>query len=68
MTQMTLFTKQTQGHRRQTNDYQRGKQQGGMNYTFGINRYTMLYKKKISNTEELYSVSCNNVMKKNIYS
>ena len=44
MTEMNLFTrwKQTHRHKKQTQGYQRGKSEGGMNWEFGINRYTLL--------------------------
>ena len=45
MMQMNLFTKQkqTHRHRKQTYSYQREKGGGGINWEFGINRYTLLY-------------------------
>ena len=54
---MNLFTKQKETHRhiKQTQDYQRGKQGGGINKEFGINIYTLLYIKQITNKDLLYS-------------
>ena len=52
---MKLFSrqKQTRRHRKQTYGYQWGK--GGINQGFGINRYTLLYIKQITNKDLLYS-------------
>ena len=54
---MNLFTrqKQTHRHRKQTYNYQRGKEWGKINQEFGINRYTLLYIKKINNKDLLYN-------------
>ena len=56
MIQMNLFTKQKQSHRhrKQTYGYQRGKG-GGINEQFGINIYTLLHIKQITNKDLLYS-------------
>ena len=53
---MNFFTKQKQTHRyrKQTYGYQRGKG-GGINQELGINRYTRLYIKQITNKDLLYS-------------
>ena len=53
---MNLFTKQkqTHRHRKQTYGYKR-KQWGGINWEYGINRYTPLYIKQVSNKDLLYS-------------
>ena len=53
---MNLYTKpkQTHRHRKQTYGYQRGKD-GEINWVFGVNRYTLLYIKQISNKDLLYS-------------
>ena len=40
-------------HRKQIYGYQRGKGRGGINWEFGINRYTSLYIKQI-NRDILY--------------
>ena len=43
---------------------------GGINYEFGINKYTLLYIKLIKKNKDLlysmrlYSISCNNLQKK----
>ena len=57
MIQMNLFTKwkQTHRHREQIYGYQRGKVWGGINWAFGISRYTLLYIKQINNKVLLYS-------------
>ena len=39
---MNLITKQKQRHRKQIYNYQKGKERG-INWEFGINRYTLLY-------------------------
>ena len=54
---MNLFTKQKQNHRcrKQTYAYQGGKEGGGINWEIGINIYTLLYIKQISNKNQLYS-------------
>ena len=53
---MNLFIKQKQTHRhgKQTYGYQRGKG-GGINQETGINMYTLLYIKQITNKDLLYS-------------
>ena len=65
---MNLFAKQKQTHRRrkQTYGYQRGRERGGINWKYGINRCTLLYIKQVNNKDLLYStgnysVSCNNL-------
>ena len=55
---MNLFTKQkqTHRHRKQTYGYQRGKVGGeGIDCEFGIDMYTLLYLKLITNKDLLYS-------------
>ena len=54
---MNLSTKQKKSHRhrKQTYGYQRGKVWGGINQEFGINIYTLLYIKQITNKDLLYS-------------
>ena len=60
---MNLFTKQKQTHRhkkqtyrKQTYGYQRGKgEERGINQEFGINIYTLLYTKQITNKDLLCS-------------
>ena len=56
---MNLFTKQKQTHRhqKQTYGYQRGQRGWGgeISQEFGINRYTLLYVKQITNKDLLYS-------------
>ena len=54
---MKLFTKQkqTHRHRKQTYDYQREKEQGRDKLGAGINKYTFLYIKYITNKDLLYS-------------
>ena len=56
MVQMNLFTKQKESHRcrKQTYGYQRGKR-GGINCEIGIDAYTPLYLKWITNKDLLYS-------------
>ena len=49
----TTKQKQTHRHRKQTYGYQRG--WGEKNQQFGINIYTLLYIKQISNKDLLYS-------------
>ena len=53
---MNLFTKQKQSHRcgKQTYGYQ-GKRAGGINWEIGIDIYTLLYIKQITNKDILYS-------------
>ena len=57
MIQMNLFIKQkqTHRHRKKIYGYQRGKGGGGINWEFGINRYTLLYIKQVNNKDLLYS-------------
>ena len=57
MAQMNLFTKQKQSHRRrkQTYGYQGGKGGGGINWEIGIDIYTLLCIKQITNKDLLYS-------------
>ena len=57
MIQVNLFTKQKQIHRlrKQTYGYQRGKVGGGINWESGIDIYTLLYLKQITNKDLLYS-------------
>ena len=54
---MNLFTeqKQTQRHRKHSKGNQRGKAGGGINQKIGINIYTLLYIKQITNKDLLYS-------------
>ena len=56
---MNLFTKQKLSHRRrkQTYSYQgrEGKGKGGINWEIGIDIYTLLYIKQITNKNVLYS-------------
>ena len=54
---MNLFTKQeqTHTHRKQTYGYQREKVWGGINWEIGIDIYTLLYIKQITNKDLLYS-------------
>ena len=54
---MNLYTKQkqTHRHRKQTYGYKRGKRRGGINQDLGINIYTLLYIKQITNKDLLYS-------------
>ena len=54
---MNLFTKQKQSHRcrKQTYGYQGGKGGGGINWETGIDIYTLLYIKQITNKDLLYS-------------
>ena len=54
---MNVFIKQkqTHRHRKQTYAYQRGKEGGGINQEFGINRYTLLYIKQITNKDLPYN-------------
>ena len=55
---MNLFTKQKQSHRcrKQTYGYQGGKAGvGGINWEIGIDIYTILYIKQITNKNLLYS-------------
>ena len=47
MIQMNLFTKGNYG-------YQGGQREGGINWKFGINIYTLLYLKQIINKDLLY--------------
>ena len=54
MIQMNLFTKQTHRCREQTYGYQ-GERQGGTDWEFGIDMYTLLYFKWIINMNLLYS-------------
>ena len=53
---INLFTKQKQSHRyrKQTYGYQ-GKRRGGINWEIGIDIYTLLYIKQITNKNLLYS-------------
>ena len=53
---MNFFTKQkqTQRHSKQTYIYQRGRRKG-INWEYGINRYTLPYIKQINNKDLLYS-------------
>ena len=52
---MNLFTKQKQSHRckKQAYGYQGGK--GGINWEIGIDIYTLLYIKQITNKDLMYS-------------
>ena len=54
---MNLVAKQKQSHRcrKQTYGYQGGKWQGGINWEIGIDIYTLLYIKQITNKNLLYS-------------
>ena len=54
---MNLFReqKQTHKHRKQIYGYQLGKEGGGINQGFRINRYILLYTKQINNKDLLYS-------------
>ena len=54
---MNLYTKQkqTDRQRKQTYGYQGGREGGGINSEFGINIYTLLYVKQITNKDLLYS-------------
>ena len=54
MIQMYFFTRQKETHRlrERAYGYQRGKG-GGINWEFGINRCTLLYKKQINNMDLL---------------
>ena len=55
---MNLFTKQKQTHRfrKQTYSYQRGKRwKGGINQEVGIDIYTILYIKQVTNKNLMYS-------------
>ena len=56
-THMNLFReqKQTHKHRKQIYGYQLGKEGGGINQEFRINRYILLYTKQINNKDLLYS-------------
>ena len=56
MIQINLFTKQKQSHRgrKQAYGYQGGKR-GGINWEIGIDIYTLLYIKQITNKNLLYS-------------
>ena len=55
---MNLFTKQKYSHRyrEQTYGYQEGKSGGRLNWEIVIDIYTLLYIKKITNKDLLYSV------------
>ena len=57
MVQMNLFTKQKKTHRcrKQTYGYQ-GRRGGGINWEIGIDIYTLLYIKWITNKDLLYSI------------
>ena len=57
MVQVTLFTKQKQTHRlrERTYGYQREGLGGGIDWEFGIDMYTLLYLKWITNKDLLYS-------------
>ena len=53
---MNLFTKQKQTHRRRKQTYgSKGEGVVGINWEFGINRYTLPYIKYIKNKDLLYS-------------
>ena len=54
---MNLSTKQKQSYRcrRQTYSYQGVKRGGGINWEIGIDIYTLLYIKQITNKDLLYS-------------
>ena len=54
---MNLFTKQKQTHRlrEQTHGYQGGRVGKGIDWEFGIDTYTLLYLKEITNKDLLYS-------------
>ena len=52
---ITNKQKQTHSHRKQTYGYQRGKRQGRNKQEFGMNIYTLLYIKQITNKDLLYS-------------
>ena len=47
---MNLFTKQKQTHRlrEKIHGYQRGRVEGGIDWEFGIDLYTLLYLKEIT--------------------
>ena len=47
--------KQTHRHRKQTYGYQKGKAVGEINEEFGVDTYTLLYIKQITNKDLLYS-------------
>ena len=52
---MNLFTKQKQTHRhRKKLMIIKGESGGGINQEFGINRYTLIYIKQITNKDLLY--------------
>ena len=56
MIQMNLFTKQKQTHRHRKQTYGYQKKKRGINWEFGINRYTLvLYIKQINYKDLLYS-------------
>ena len=54
---MNLFTKQKQSHRcrKQPYGHQGGRRWGGINWEIGIDIYTLLYIKQITNKDLLYS-------------
>ena len=63
---MNLFTKQKQTHRHRKQIYVC--QREGINWDFGVNRYTLLFVCEIDKQEgptlwhrEIYSVSCTNL-------
>ena len=57
MIQMNLFTKQKKTHRlrERTYGYQGEGWGGGIDWEFGIDMYTLLYLKQITNKDLLYS-------------
>ena len=66
MIETNLFTKQkqTHRHRKQTDDYQKEKWQGGINQEFEIGRCKLTYINKqgpIVQHRGLYAISCNNL-------
>ena len=53
---MNLYTKQKQTHRLRERTYgYQGKGWGGIDWEFGIDTYTLLYLKQITNKDLLYS-------------
>ena len=55
MIQMNLFIRQTHRHRDQTYGYQGEQWEGEIDWEFGIDMYTLLYLKWITNKDLLYS-------------
>ena len=56
--------KQMQRHRKQTFGYQRGRAQGGINWEYGFNRYTLPCMKWLNNKIFLYSTGKYNFFNK----